>query len=190
MPDGVPRGWLGRGMVSSISVAVERCATWRIAVAASVGVVGCVGGLAWRQARLAGLDLLDSRGWYTPDEAAALLDALDRLDANARAVYATTALTIDMVFPASYGLLLAVLLLRLFRGGALLCLLPLTVALADGLENITVAVLALVHDGAPSLLAWPAAVFTAVKTALFVATVAVICAGAMRWMWERTRHSR
>jgi len=152
-----------------------------------------VGGLAWHQARLAGLDLLDSRGWYTPDEAAALFDALDRLDASARAVYATTALTIDMVFPASYGLLFAVLLFllfRLFRGGAPLYLLPLAVALADALENVTVAALALSHDGAPSPLAWPAAVFTAVKTALFVATLAVICAGAMRWMWQRIRHPR
>ena len=188
MPDGVPGGWLERNMASSIGVAVERCATWRIAIAASVGVVGCVGGLAWRQARLAGLDLLDSRGWYTPDEAAALFEALDRLDASARAVYATTALTIDMVFPASYGLLFAVLLFRLFRGRAPLYVLPLAVALADGLENIAVAVLALSHDGAPSPLAWPAAVFTAAKTALFVATLAVTCFGAMRWIWVRTRH--
>jgi len=181
---------LGRGLVSPIGVAVERCATWRVAVAASVGVVGCVGGLAWRQARLAGLDLLDSRGWYTPDEAAALFDALDRLNANARTVYATTALTIDMVFPASYGLLLAVVLFRLFRGGAPLYLLPLAVAVADGLENIAVAVMALSHDGAPSLLAWPAAGFTAVKTALFVATLAVTCVGAIRWMWQRKRRPR
>ena len=187
MPNGVPGGRPGRGLASSIGVAVERCATWRVAVAASVGVVGCVGGLAWRQARLAGLDLLDSRGWYTPDEAAALFDALDRLDGNARAVYATTALTIDMVFPASYGLLLAVLLLRMFRDGAPLYLLPMAVALADGLENITIAVLALSHDGAPSPLAWPAAVFTAVKTALFVAALAVTCVGAMRWIRDRKR---
>ena len=130
------------------------------------------------------------RGWYTPDEAAALFEALDRLDASARAVYATTALTIDMVFPASYGLLLAILLFRLFRGGAPLYLLPVAVALADGLENITVAALALSHDGAPSFLAWPAAVFTALKTALFVATLAVTCVGAMRWMWQRRRHPR
>ena len=164
-------------------VTAERYATWRIAVAALVGLVGCVGGLAWRQARLAGLDMLDSRGWYTPEEAAALFDALDRLDASARVVYATTALTIDMVFPASYGLLFAVLLFRLFRGGAPLYLLPLAVALADGLENITVAVLALTYDGAPSSLAWLAAVFTLVKTALFVATLAVISVGGMRWMW-------
>ena len=176
-------------MAFLIGAAVERWATRRTAIAALVGVVGCVAGLTWRQARLAGLDLLDGRGWYTPEEAAALLDALDRLDASARTVYAATALTIDMVFPASYGLLFAILLFRLFRG-APLYVLPLAVAVADALENITVAVLALSHDGTPSPLAWSAAVFTAVKWVLFVATLAVTCVGGMRWLWARTRRPR
>lgn len=177
-------------MAFSIGAAVERCATRRIVVAALMGVVGCATGLAWRQARLSGLDLLDSRGWYTPEEAAVLFDALDQLDASARAVYAATALTIDMAFPASYGLLLGVLLFRLYRGGARLYLLPLAAALADALENITVAVLALSHDGTPSPLAWPAAVFTLVKWVLFVATLAAICIGGMRWLGARTRRPR
>ncbi|MDE2904350.1 MAG: hypothetical protein OXP73_15135 [Chloroflexota bacterium] len=166
---------------------MDRFATRRIAVAALVGVVACVAGLAWRQARLAGLDLLDSRGWYTPAEAAALFDALDQLDASARVVYATTALTIDMVFPASYGLLFAILLYRLFQGEAPLYLLPLALALADALENVTVAALALSHDGAPSPLAWLAAVFTVGKTVLFLATLAVTGVGGVRWLWRRTR---
>ena len=173
----------------SIGVTVERCATWRIVLAALVGVAGCLAGLAWRQARLAGLDLLDGRGWYTPAEAAALFDALDRLDDGARVVYATTALTIDMIFPLSYGLLFAVLLFRVFRGGAPLYLLPVAVALADALENITVAALALTHDGAPSALAWLAATFTVVKAGLSVATLAVTGVGGMRWMWVRIRRS-
>ena len=177
-------------MAFSIGAAVERWATRRTAIAALVGVVGCVAGLAWRQSRLAGLDLLDGRGWYTPEDAANLFDALDGLDASARAVYAATALTIDMVFPASYGLLLAVLLFRLFRGGAPLYLLPLAAALADALENITVAALVLSHDGSPSTWAWPAAVFTLVKWVLLVATLAAICVGGMRRLWARTRHPR
>jgi len=162
----------------SISGAVQRCANRRVALAALVGVAGCVAGLAWRQARLAGLELLDTRGWYTPQEAAALFDALDRLDGDATFVYAITALTIDMVFPACYGLLLAVLLFRLFGGGAPFYLLPLSVALADVLENATVAALALSHDGTPSPLAWPAAAFTLAKTVLIFATLAAVVAGA------------
>ena len=100
-------------------------------------------GLVWRQDRLGGLDLLDSRGWYTPGEAAALFDDLDRLDANARFVYAATGLTVDMAVPVAYGLLLAILLFRLWRGGVQLYLLPLAMAAADVLENATIAALAL-----------------------------------------------
>ena len=128
------------------------------------GVVTYVAGLVWRQQRLGGLELLDSRGWYTHGEAVALFDGLDRLDANARLVYAATGLTIDMAFPAAYGLLLAILLFRLFRSGVALFLLAM--AAADMLENMTVAGLALSHAGAPTPMAWLAAVFTLVKTVL------------------------
>ena len=176
-------------MALSIRATVERWATRRTAVAALVGVVGCVAGLAWRSTRLGRLDLLDGRGWYTPEEASALFDALDRLDAGASTVYAATALTIDMVFPACYGLLLAVLLFRLFPGGTPLYLLPLAVAAADALENLTVAVLVLSHDGSPSPLAWPATGFTLVKWILSSATLAVTCLGVARWLWTCMRHT-
>ncbi len=172
-------------MAFSIGRAVERCATWRVAVMALAGVAG----LAWRQARLDGLKL-DDRAWYTPGEVAALFDALDRLDSGARVFYATTALTIDMVFPACYGLLLAVLLFRLFRGGWPLYLLPLAVALSDAPENVTVAALALSYDGSPSSLAWLAAGFTLTKWLLTVATLAAVCAGAISWLWTRLRLRR
>jgi len=165
-----------------------RWATWRLAIAASVGVAGCVTGLIWRQSRLAGLELLDSRGWYTPPEAAALFDALNQLDGSARDVYAITALTIDMVFPASYGLLLAILLHRLFRGGTPLHLLPLALASADVLENITVAALAFSYDGAATPLAWLAAVFTLIKTVLIVATLAVVFLGGVQRLRAGIRH--
>jgi hypothetical protein len=87
------------------------------------------------------LDPIDSRGWYTPADAAALFDTLDQIDTGARAVYATTALTIDMVFPVSYGVLFAVLLSRLYRSGPPLYLLAAALALTDVLENITIAAL-------------------------------------------------
>lgn len=173
----------------SVGVTLQRWATWWTIAAASVGFAGCVAGLAWRNARLAGLDLLDSRGWYTPADAADLFDALDGLDASARAVYAVTALTVDMVFPVCYGVLFAVLVSRLYRDGPPLYLLAAAVALADALENITVAALALSFDGSPTALAWPAAVFTLAKTLLAVATLAVACVGAARVLWARMRHS-
>ncbi|MXX64596.1 MAG: hypothetical protein F4Z36_05910 [Acidimicrobiia bacterium] len=185
MSDEGSAGWAASGLVEWVGVTVGRCSTWRGVIAGLVGVVGSVGGLAWRQARLSGLDLLDSRGWYTPDAAAGLVDSRDRLAASALAGDAAPALTIDMVFPASYGLLFAMLLLRMFRGRAPLYLLPVTAALADALENVTVAALALSHDGAPSPLAWAAGVFTSAKTVLFVATLCVICVGGIGWMGQR-----
>ena len=172
-------------MPSTIRRRLERRASLRVGLAALAGVVACVAGLAWRQDRLGGLELLDSRGWYTPGEAAALFDALDRLDARARAVYAATGLIVDMAFPAAYGLLFAILLVRLFRGP--FWLLPLALAAADVAENLTVAALALMHTGSPTPLAWLAASFTLVKTVLIAATLAATVLGATRWLWGRIR---
>ncbi len=164
---------------------LERCASLRVGLAALAVAVACLAGLVWRQSRLGGLQLLDSRGWYTPAEAAALFDALDRLDAGARTVYAATGLTVDMVFPAAYGLLFAILLVRLYK--VPLYLLALTLAAADIAENLTVAALTLAHTGAPSPLAWLAAVFTLIKTVLIAATLAATGIGAIRWLWTRMR---
>ncbi|MDE0034231.1 MAG: hypothetical protein OXU75_14030 [Deltaproteobacteria bacterium] len=172
-------------MKFTIRGALARSATRRLGLAALAGVIACVAGLVWRHDRLGGLTLLDGRGWYTPQEAAALFDALDALDANARLVYAATGLTIDMAFPLAYGLLFAIVLFRLFR--APLFVLPLALAGADALENLTVAALALGHAGPPSPLAWLAGGFTLVKTVLICATLPAIGAGAIRWLWGRIR---
>ena len=62
-------------MATSIRAVLKRQAARRVAPAALGGVVACVAGLVWRQYRLGGLELLDSRGWYTPGDAAALFGA-------------------------------------------------------------------------------------------------------------------
>ena len=77
-------------MTASIRTALERWATPRAAFAALAVAGACIAGLVWREDRLGGFELLDGRGWYTPAEAAALFDALNALDANARAVCAAT----------------------------------------------------------------------------------------------------
>ena len=92
-----------------------------------------------------------------------------------------------MAFPVAYALLLAILLFRLWRGGAPLYLLPPAMAAADVLENATIAALALSHAGAPSPLAWLAAVFTLVKTILMAATAAATGIGTILWLWVRLR---
>ena len=132
---------------------------------------------------MGGLELLDTRQWYTPDQAAALFGALDRLDPRARAVYAWTEVSVDLVFPVAYGLLLALALLRLFGDARPFYLLPIAGAVADVFENISIALLAATYDGAPSSWTRVAAVFTLLKSVLILAGLVAAVYGTIRWLW-------
>ena len=66
-----------------------------------------------------------------------------------RAVLGTD-VSIDMIFPVAYGLLFALLLLRLFGDGRRFYLLPIAGAATDTFENLSIALLASTYDGAPS----------------------------------------
>lgn len=176
-------------MFPAVSGRLQRVSTWPVAGLAFVAMVLCQGGFCWRQAQLGGVEVLDTRQWYTPEQVVALFDALDRHDAGARAVYAWTEITLDMPFLAAYGLLFAILLLRLFGNGVPLYLAPLAAAFADALENITVAALATSYDGMPSPVAWIAATFTLLKSALLVTTLGATGAGVVRWLITRSRLS-
>ena len=173
-------------MGPSIGTVLARFANWRTGAVAAAAMLGCVAGLAWRQSRMGGLESLDSRGWYTPDEAAALFAALDELDPAARTVYAATELTLDMAFLAAYGTVFAILLYRLFREWPLF-LLALALAGLDALENVAIASLALSYDGGPTPLSWLSAAFTAMKSALIPLTLGAIAIGAARWFVLRLR---
>ncbi len=166
---------------------LQRLATRRVVIPTMLVALFCVAGFEWRGARLDGLELLDTRQWYTPEQAASLFGALDRLDPRARAVYAWTEVSIDMVFPVAYGLLFALVLLRLFGAGRPFYLLPIAGAAADVFENISIALLAWTHDGAPSPWARVAAVFTLLKSWLILATLAAVVGGTIRWLWAARR---
>ena len=70
---------------------LERLATRRVVIPTVLAALLCLAGFEWRDVRLNGLDLLDTRQWYTPDEAADLFGALDRRDSSARAIYGSFA---------------------------------------------------------------------------------------------------
>ena len=93
-----------------------------------------------------------------------------------------------MAFPLAYGLLFAILLVRLSRRLPLF-LLPLATAAADVLENATVAVLALTYVGAPSPLAWLAATFTLIKAIFGYAGLLAVLIGGVYWLWRHWRKS-
>ena len=160
---------------------LQRLATWPVVILTMLAALLCLAGFQWREARLGGLELLDTRQWYTPEQAAALFGALDRLDSRARAVYAWTEVSIDMIFPVAYGLLLALLLLRVFEDGRFY-LLPIAGAATDVFENISIALLASTYDGAPSSWTRVAAAFTLLKSGLILATLAAVMGGVIRWL--------
>lgn len=90
----------------------------------------------------------DGRVWYGPRQ---LRDTFDAMSEEQRSLYARSELTLDVVFPLSYGALLAIFLSWRFRGtawGALTCL-PLGAAALDLVENAINAYLAWAHPHAP-----------------------------------------
>lgn len=58
---------------------LQRLATRRAVIPTVLVALLCVAGFQWRDARLGGVELLDTRQWYTPEQAADLFGALDRL---------------------------------------------------------------------------------------------------------------
>ena len=166
-----------------IGPVLQRLATRRVVIPTVLAALLCLAGFQWRDARLGDLELLDTRQWYTPEQAAALFGALDRLDSSARAVYAWTEVSIDMVFPVAYGLLFAFLLLRVFDEGRRFYLLPIAGAVTDVFENLSIALLASTYDGVPSSWTSVAAVLTLLKSGLILATLAAAVGGVIRWLW-------
>ena len=174
-------------MHDRIRPGLERLATRPVVILTMLAALLCLAGFQWRDARLGGLELLDTRQWYSPEQAAALFGALDRLDSRARAVYGWTEVSIDLVFPVAYGLLFALLLLRAFEDGRRYYLLPIAGAAADVFENISIALLASTYDGAPSSWTRAAAAFTLLKSGLILATLAAAVGGVIRWLWVARR---
>ena len=174
-------------MHDGIRPVLQRLATRRVVILTALAALLCLSAFQWRDARLGDLELLDTRQWYTPEQAAALFGALDRLDARARAVYAWTEVSVDLIFPVAYGLLLALALLRLFGNGRPFYLLPIAGAVADVFENVSIALLASTYDGAPSSWTRAAAVFTLLKSVLLLAALAAAVGGVVRWLWVARR---
>ena len=105
--------------------------------------------------------------WYTPSDVKRFLDDLETK--KKRWLYALSEVTVDVIFPVTYGLL-AMLTLYYLIGHSQphpiwLLYLPLVTVAADLLENVTVAWLALTHQtcASPRKLAWVTATSTFIK---------------------------
>ena len=151
-----------------------------MAALAVLAAVLCLVCFQWRQCRLGDIKVLDERLWYTPKQAADFVEALRKHDASAPFMYATTELTLDVVFPIAYGLLFSILLFRLYEHRGFfshLYLLALGAAVFDVLENIFVVLLVVSYDGTPMRFAYVAATLTLVKWMLIVATMLAMFVG-------------
>ena len=161
---------------------VNRIATWRLALLLAVVCAICILGFTWRNQKLNGHLALDGHQCgYTSDQAHAFLEVIGN---GGRALYAGTQLTLDLVFPAAYGLLIAVLLtLFLKANGRYVIVLPAAVVLFDLLENLSTACLAIVFEKSwfPKL-ASAASFFTTTKWASARLCVVALTVSLLVWI--------
>lgn len=111
------------------------------------------------------LPVLDLMLWYTPQQA---YDAISQYSPQARQAAVLSHLTVDLIYPLVYGLLLSLLLVMVFRRASLrqqpqLPLLPWRAVIADYLENIGLVVMFLLYPSWFPLLSWITTVFTVLK---------------------------
>jgi hypothetical protein len=128
------------------------------------------------------LDSLESPDSRTGGYDAATLDALFNCwGQQGRELYAKTQVSLDLVFPLAYGLLLGLLVLNLARAGQeRLVLVPLLALSADLGENLLLAGLAWHGPPVAPALASVALACTYAKFGLLVASLALILVLAVR----------
>jgi hypothetical protein len=174
-------------MWDSLYILLERWATWPVVALLFVMFLLCAQGFEWRRKTLGYENRgLDSRFWYSPDEAR---DFLQNIGERGRRIYVATQLTLDIVFPLIYGTLFAALIVHLYarENAKILVLVPLLTVAADLLENVTTAYLAWQFDGQASPVARGVAIVTAAKSSLFALALILIGAGALLAIWRTYR---
>ena len=135
-----------------------------------------------------GITTLDGNPWgFTVADAN---DTLGRMDEHQLRTYRKQELYTDMVFPLVYGIgfaLATVMLVRYIGGPRWLIFLPLAAALADYLENISVAVMIGRKLGGQELgpMASIGSVASRFKHFLLLATVLVLVGAGVMALWRR-----
>lgn len=164
-------------MLDAVHNRLTRLATWPAVAVLVVVFIACQQGFTWRQHAL-GPDMAtpDARFGYTPGE---IRDLFESWGPERRVLYARTEVTLDVVFPLTYGGLFGALAARLFRRGPWrwAVMVPVVTATADLAENGTLAVLAWQYDGQESPAVWAAAGFTVLKVVGFVLSLLLLLGG-------------
>lgn len=168
-------------MLSRLEVFLTRWARWPVMLGLavlSVLFMGVIFPLFSPTAKSNPATALDTRWWYTTAEVQTHMQALSPEERNAAALLHLTA---DVVYPAVYGALLAMLLLKTWPGSRLWQLVLASVT-ADLMENVSLALLYWTHPRLLERLAPLAAGWTALKWALVALAFVFILVGALnRW---------
>jgi hypothetical protein len=174
-------------MLDSLHSTLELFATWPVVALLFILVIVCNLGFEWRRKKLGCENRpLDGRFWYSPEDASTFLNNIEK---KGQRIYAVTELTLDILFPLTYGSLLAALIIHVYgrEYGKFLVLVPLLMVVFDILENITIAYMVWQFEGGTSPVARGAAVLTATKWGLFLLSLAVIVIGAVNSAWDMYR---
>jgi hypothetical protein len=122
------------------------------------------------------VQVLDGRRWYTPVDVQQLFTKLG----TERYFYAITEVTLDLLYPLAYGLLLAVLIVRTWSPRyEWLVLFPFLTVVADLLENFIIFYMAFTFNGSTTSVAWFAAVCTLLKSILFLTSLLILLNGGV-----------
>ena len=136
------------------------------------------------------LPVLDLKFWYTPQQA---FDAISQYSPQERQASVLAHLTVDVIYPLVYGLLLSLLLIVVFRNASpaqqhQLPLLPWRAVFADYLENIGLVAMFLLYPSQFTLLSWVTTIFTALKWVQIGFSILVLIVGLLLLVlgrWKR-----
>ncbi len=152
-------------------------------MSALFGLVVLPRGGAQLKSTSGGVGPIDTLFFYTPDR---VYDMIAAYGEAGRAMYRTSALTADLIYPIAYSLFLGLAITWCFgrlpagwRWGQRLNVLPFGAALFDVLENVSVAIMLSVHPARPALLAWMATAFTMTKWGLVGVSVGTLAIGCI-----------
>jgi len=137
----------------------------------------------------AGPGPIDLQFLYTPAKAYAMVASYGEYG---RAVYRTTELTLDIIYPIVYTLFFSLLVTWLFRKGfpansrmQRLNLVPFGAWFFDLLENLGIVTMLSIFPSTPAPLAWAAALFTFVKWLFAGASLILVVVGLVRLVTQR-----
>lgn len=177
---------------------LDRLTNWKsVLIIFLIAVVGFnVILFPWRAGRMQDLagrpvGIMDTMYAYNPNQA---YDKISLYGDAGRPFYALTELTIDLVYPILYNLLLSLTMTLVFRQAVagdsalqkLRCL-PFVVWACDYAENACITILLYSYPQRLDALAWVTSFFSTIKWSLGVASLALIVIGLIAWLAKRIR---